>query len=95
MVKLPFGILNGTLYYFSLREEHRLRFFENYMLRKLFWPKKDEVTGKWRSISDEELYFLYFSQNIVRVIKSRRMGLAGRVGDRRGTRRILLGRREG
>jgi len=40
------------------------------VLRKIFGPKKDEVTGEWRSINDEELYFLYFSQNIFRVIKS-------------------------
>ena len=75
-----------------------MRFFENYVLRKIFGPKKDEVTGEWKSINDEELYFLYFSQNIFRVIESRRMGWAGRVacmGDRRGACRILLGRHEG
>jgi hypothetical protein len=75
-----------------LRQEHRLRFFENCVLRKIFGSKKDEVTGEWRNINDEELYFLYFSQNIVLVIESRRMGWAGRVAhidDRRGACRIL------
>jgi len=46
-VKLLFGLLNGTLCYFSLRGEHRLRFFENCVLRKIFGPKKDEVTEEW------------------------------------------------
>jgi len=81
-----------------LREEHRLRFFENCVLRKIFGPKKDEVTGEWKSINEEELYSLYFSQNIFQVIKSRRIGWVGlvaRMGDRRSACRVLLGRPEG
>jgi hypothetical protein len=57
-----------------LREEHRLRVFENRVLRRIFGPKRDEVTGEWRRLHNEELNDLYSSPNIVRVIKSRRMG---------------------
>ena len=69
------------------REERRLRVFENTVLRRIFGPKKDEVAGDWRKLLNEELDDLYTSPNIVRVIKSRRMGWAGHVvhtGERRG-----------
>jgi hypothetical protein len=56
-----------------LREEHRLRVFENRVLRKIFGPKRDEVTGEWRKLLNEELYGLYSSPHIIRVIKSRRI----------------------
>jgi len=55
----------------TLREEHRLRVFENRVLRRVFGPKRDEVTGVWRKLHNEELNDLYCSLNIVRVIKSR------------------------
>jgi hypothetical protein len=61
-----------------LREECRLRVFENKVLRRIFGPKRDEVTGEWRRLHNEELYALYFSPNI-RVIKSRRLRWAGHV----------------
>jgi hypothetical protein len=64
--KQPFHI------YILLREECRLRVFENRVLRRIFGPKKDEVTGEWRRLHNEELYVLYFSSYIIRVIKSRR-----------------------
>jgi len=56
-----------------LREERRLRVFENRVLRRVFGPKRDEVTGEWRKLRDEELRDLYSLPNIVRVVKSRRM----------------------
>jgi hypothetical protein len=53
----------------TLREEHRLRVFENRGLRRIFGPKRDEVTGGWRKLLNEELHNLYFSPNIIRMIK--------------------------
>jgi hypothetical protein len=69
-----------------LREERRLRLFEN---RRVFGPKRDEVTGEWRKPHNEELHDLYSSPSIVRVIKSRIMGWAGHVARLgRGERRV-------
>jgi len=56
-----------------LRKERKLRVFENMVLRRIFGPRKDEVTGEWRRLHNEELNDLYWSPYIVRVIKSRRM----------------------
>jgi len=70
-----------------LREEHWLRAFESKVLWKIFEPKGEDVTEAWRCLHDEQLYELYSSPNIIRVIKSRRMWWAGRVihmGDGRG-----------
>jgi len=81
-----------------LREERRLRAFENKVLRGIFWPKTDEVTAEWRKLRNEELNDLYCSSNIVRVIKSRRMRWAGyvaRLGEGRGAYRVLVGKLEG
>jgi hypothetical protein len=71
----------------SLREEHRLRVFENRVLRRIFGPKRDELTGEWRKLHNEELHVLYSSSSVIRIIKSRRMRLAGHVArmGRRGT----------
>jgi hypothetical protein len=80
-----------------LREERRLRVFENRVLRKVFGPKRDEVTGEWRKLHNKELNDLYFSPNIFRAINSRRMRWAGhvaRIGERRGVNRVLVGRPE-
>jgi hypothetical protein len=63
----------------TLREEHRLRVFENRVLRRIFGPKRDEVRGEWRKLHNEELHNLYSSPNIIRMIKSRRMRWAGHV----------------
>jgi hypothetical protein len=80
-----------------LGEEHRLRVFENRVLRKIFGPKREE-DGSWRKLYNDELHDLYPSPNIVRVIKSRRMRFAGhvaRMGEGRGAYRVLVGRPEG
>jgi hypothetical protein len=80
-----------------LREKHRLRVFENRVLR-IFGPKRDEVTGGWRKLHNEELHNLYSPPSIVRMIKSRRMRWAGhvaRMGEKRNAYRILVGNIEG
>jgi len=71
----------------TLWEERKLRVFENMVLRRIFGPRKDEVTGEWRRLHNEELNDLYCSPNIVRVIKSKRMWWVvhvARVGEERG-----------
>jgi hypothetical protein len=82
----------------TLREERRLRAFEKRVLRRVFWPKRDEVTGEWRKLHNEELNDLYSLPNIVRVLKSRRMRWAGhvaRMGEESGVHRVLVGKPEG
>jgi hypothetical protein len=80
-----------------LREEHRLRVFENRVLRRIFGPKMDEVTGEWRKLHNVELNNLYSSPNIMRVIKSRRMRWVGDAArmEERGVYRVLVGKPEG
>jgi hypothetical protein len=76
-----------------LREKCKLRVFENRVLRRIFGPKRDEVTGEWRRIHNKEFYALYSSPNIIRVMKSRRLRWAGhvaRMGERRGAYRALV-----
>jgi hypothetical protein len=63
----------------TLKEEHRLIVFEKRVLRRIFGPKRDEVTGGWRKLHNDELHGLYSSPSIVRVIKARRMRWAGHV----------------
>jgi len=69
-----------------LREERKLRVFENMVLRRIFGPRKDEVMEEWRRLHNEELNDLYSSPSIVRVIKSRRMRWAGHVARMREER---------
>jgi hypothetical protein len=79
----------------TLREEHRLRVFENRVLRRIFGPKRDEVTGEWGKLHNEELRDLYSSPSIIRIIKSRKMRLAGhvaRMGEKRNAYRLLVGK---
>jgi len=82
----------------TLREKRRLRVFENRVVRRIFGPKTDEVTGEWRKLLSEELNDLYCSPNIVRVIKWKRMRWewhVARMGERRGAYRVLVGKPQG
>jgi len=95
-------ILSVVLYGFETwsliwREECRLRVLENRVLRRIFGPKRDEVTWEWRKLHNEELNSMYSSPNIIQVIKSRRNSLVGNVAHigRREVHRVLLGKLEG
>ena len=82
----------------TLRKEKKLRAFENMVLRRIFGPRRDEVTGEWRRLHNEELNDLNPLPYIVRVIKSRRMRWAGhvaRMGEERVVCRVLVGKPEG
>ena len=95
---LPVVLYGCETWSLTLKEERRLRVFENRVLRKVFGPKRDEVTGEWRKLHNEELSDLYSLPNIVRVVKSRRMRWAGhvaRMGEGRGVHRVLVGKPEG
>ena len=92
------GVDGGETWSLTLREERKLRVFGNKVLRRIFGPRRDEVTGEWRRLHNEELNDLYSSPNIVRVIKSRRIRWAGhvaRMGEERGVYRVLVGKPEG
>jgi hypothetical protein len=96
--RAAFGVLEKTMLSSLMRFEQRLRVFQNTVLRRIFGPKRDEATGEWRRLHNEELNDLYSSPNIIRVIRSRRMRWAGhiaRMGEKRGAYRILVGRPEG
>ena len=87
-----YGCENWSL---TLTEERSLRVFENRVVRRIFGPKRDEVTREWRKLHNEKLNDLNSSHNIVRVTKSRRVGRAGHVacmGESRGVYRILVGK---
>jgi len=95
---LPVVLYGCETWSLTLREESKLRLSENMVLRRIFGPRRDEVTGEWRKLHNEELNDLYCSPNIVRVIKSRRMRWAGhvaRMGEERGMYRVMLGKPEG
>jgi hypothetical protein len=79
-------------------EEHRLGVYENRVLRRIFGPKRDEVTGEWRKLHNEELHDLYSSPSIIKIMKSRRIRWAvhvARMGEKRNAYRLLVGKPEG
>jgi hypothetical protein len=102
-VKIYKTIILPVLYgcetwFLTLREEYRLRVFENRVLRRIFGPKRDEVTGERRKLHNEELHNLYSSADIIRQINSRRMRWAGHVarkGEERKVYKVLVGKPEG
>jgi hypothetical protein len=97
-VILPVGLHGCETWSLTLREECRLRVFENRVLRRIFGPKRDEVTGEWRRLHNKELYALYSSPNIMLVIKSRSPRWAGhvaRMGNRRSAYTLLVVKPEG
>ena len=78
-----------------MREELRLKVLENRVLKRIFGPKRDKVTGEWRKLHNEEPNDLYCSPNIVRVTKWRRMGHVACMGERKGVYRVLVGKPQG
>jgi hypothetical protein len=82
----------------TLRKEHRLKVSENRVFRRIFGPKRDEVTGEWRKLYNEELRDLYSSPSIIRIFKSRRMRWAehvARMSEKSNAYRLLVGKLEG
>jgi hypothetical protein len=87
---LPVVLYGCESWSLTLREECRLRVFENKVLRRIFGPKRDEVTGEWGRLHNKELYALHSSPNIIRVMKSRRLRWAGK-----GAYRAVVEKSEG
>jgi hypothetical protein len=95
---LPVVLYGCETWSLTLREEPRLRVFENRVLRRIFGPKRDEVTGESRKLHNNELHDLYSSPSIIRIITSGRMRWAGHValmGEKRNAYRLLVGKPEG
>ena len=98
IIILPVVLYGCETWSLTLREERRLRVYENRMLKIVFVPKRDEVTGEWRKLHNEELNDLYSLPNTVRVVKSRGMrweGHVAHIGEDRGVQRVLVGKPEG
>jgi hypothetical protein len=95
---LPAVLYGCETWCLTFREECRLRVYENKVLSRIFGPKRDEVTGDWRRLHNKELYALYSSPNIIRVIKSRSLRWTGhlaRMGKRKDAYRVLMGKPKG
>jgi hypothetical protein len=98
IIILPVVLYGCETWSLTLWGEHRLRVFENRVLRRIFELKRDEVMGEWRKLHNEELRDLYSSPSIIRIIKSRRMRWTGHVAgmeERRNAYRLLVGKPEG
>ena len=98
VIILPVVLYGCETWSLTLREKRRLRVFEKRVLRRVFGPNRDEVTGEWRKLHNEELSDLYSLHNFVRVVKTRRMGWAwhvARMGEGRSVHRVLVGKPEG
>jgi hypothetical protein len=90
---LPVVLYGCETWSLTLREEHKLRVFENRVLRRIFGPKRDGVTGEWRKLHNEGFHNLYSSPSIIRIIKWRRMrwvGHVARMGEKRNAYRLLV-----
>jgi len=95
---LPVVLYGCETWLLTLREERRVRVFENRVLRRVFGPKRGMVIGEWRKLHNEELNDMYSPPSIVRVIKLRRIRWVehvARMGERRGAYRVLVGKHEG
>jgi hypothetical protein len=95
IIILPVVLYRCDIWSLTVREEHKLRVFEKRLLRRIFGPQRDGVTGGWRKMHNEEHHNLYSSPSIIRIIKSRRMRWAGhvaRMGERRNVFRLLVGK---
>jgi hypothetical protein len=95
---VPVALYGCETWSLTLREVHRLRVFENRVRRRIFGPKRDEVTGGWRKLHNEELHGLYSLPSIIRVIKARMMrwvGYVARMGEVRVAYNILIGSLKG
>jgi hypothetical protein len=95
---LPVVLYGCETWSLTLREEHRRGVFENRVLRRIFGPKREEVTGEWRKLHNEDLHDLYSLPSIIRIMKARRMRWArhvARMGERRNEYGLLVGKPEG
>jgi hypothetical protein len=95
---LPVVLYGCETWSLTLREERRLRVFENRVLRRIIGPKRDEVTGEWRKLHSEEFHNLYSLPDIIRQVKSRRRrweGHVARMGEERKVYKVLVGKPKG